>query len=37
MMISILDYFGNFFDHDDATPERKEAAQIMLEKVNALL
>lgn len=36
-MIGILDYFGNFYDHADATPERKEAAQEMLDKVNGLL
>ena len=36
-MIGIIDYFGNWFDHPDATPERKAAAQAMLDKVNALL
>ena len=36
-MISILDYFSNFFDHPDATPERLLAAQDMLESVNGLL
>lgn len=36
-MIGILDFFGPFFDHPDATAEIKEAAQEMLDKVNALL
>ena len=36
-MISLTDYFGPWIDSPDATPERKEAAQIMLDKVNAFL
>lgn len=36
-MIALLDYFGNLFEHPDATDERKEAARSLLAKVNALL
>ena len=37
MFIGILDYFGNWFDHEDATEERKAAARELLDRVNALL
>lgn len=36
-MISSSDYFGEFANHPDATPDRKLAADVLLEKVNALL
>lgn len=36
-MISSRDYLGPWIDHEDATPDRKAAADVMLEKVNALL
>jgi len=36
-MISLNDYFGPWGDCDDATPERRQCAEIMLDKVNALL
>ena len=36
-MISLLDYFGNWFDLPDATDGCKENAVALLEKVNALL
>lgn len=37
MFITVSDYFGKWIDHADATAERKEAAQVMLDKVNAIL
>ncbi len=37
MFLSILDYFGNWFDHPDAINERILAAQELLDQVNALL
>lgn len=37
MYLSILDLFGNFFDHEDATEERKENGQVLLDRVNGLL
>ena len=37
MYLSLLDYFGNWFDHEDATEERKAAASELLDRVNALL
>lgn len=36
-MISLPEYFGPWEDSPDATDERHEAAQTMLEKVNPLL
>lgn len=36
-MILLKEYFGSFFEHPDATEERKENARILLEKVNSLL
>ena len=36
-MISLADYFGHWFDCEDATPERMAAAQVMLDKVNECL
>ncbi len=36
-MISLQDYFGPYDDHPDATVQRREAADDMLSKVNALL
>ena len=36
-MISLSDYFGPHQECEDATPERHEAAEAMLTKVNALL
>lgn len=36
-MISTRDYFGPWLDHEDATPLCKASADVMLEKVNALL
>src|SRR3990167_9903422 len=36
-MISLNDYAGPWADCDDWTPERRQCAEIMLEKVNALL
>ena len=36
-MISIIDFFGKFLGHPDATNERIMDAEAMLEKVNALL
>lgn len=36
-MITVRDLFGSYWTHPDATPERIEAADDMLSKVNALL
>lgn len=36
-MISLADYFGPYWDHPDSTLERREAADDLLSKVNALL
>lgn len=36
MTITIEEYFGEYWDHPDATPEKKLAAAAMLAKVNAL-
>lgn len=37
MYLSILDYFGNFYDHADATEERKANARELCDKANDLL
>lgn len=36
-MITVAQYFGDWLGHTDATEERKENAQKLLEKVNSLL
>lgn len=36
-MISLADYFGPYDNHPDATLQRREAADDLLSKVNALL
>ena len=36
-MITAADYFGPWFNHADATHERKDAADALLDKVNDLL
>ena len=36
-MISLSDYFGPYHNHPDATTQRREAADDLLAKVNALL
>ena len=36
-MIFLRDYFGPWFDHEDATDERKANAEELLDRVNALL
>ena len=37
MFLSPLDYFADFFDHPDATDERKENARVLCDMVNDLL
>ena len=37
MFLSLLDYFGNFYDYADATDERKENVRLLCDLVNDLL
>jgi len=37
MILTLVDYFGRWINHPDATPERKANAMVLIDKVNRLL